>query len=238
MNDNKLKTIKNICSTFEKLNIDAIGIKLLNINSEKIKQLNIKKSTKKLRHCQFIDYVRKNKNVIYSTVDEQACIGGASALGFLRLPENIQSGMFYYNNLKQFENINAAKKTIDSISFLDANSFNCIIYFYLNENNINKLDVEMIDPDVLLLFLNPKKTMLLTQCYVYKYGGFINSKFSGRQSFCSDAVARVIKNQSPNITVGCGGSRKYTDIKDDELLLSIPWNDIEVLNEGLIHLLK
>ena len=79
--------------------------------------------------------------------------------------------------------------------------------------------------------------MIVSQCYLYNSGGCIESKFSGRQSFCSDAVARVIKNQIPNITVGCGGSRKYTKIKDEELLLSIPWKDIDMLYEGFSNLL-
>ena len=234
MENNKLEMIYSI---FEKRGIDAVGIKLFNTNSKKELSINIEKSNTKLRHCQYVDLVRTKKNMIYTTIHEQSCTGGSAALGFLELPENIKSGSFYYNHLKQFQNINAAKKTIESISFLDPNSIDGILYFYFNRENISILRENMINPDVLLLFLNPKQTMIVSQCYLYSNGGSIESKFSGRQSFCSDAVARVIKNQSPNITVGCGGSRKYTSIKDEELLLSIPWKDIDRLNEGFSNLL-
>ena len=234
MKNNKLEMIYSI---FFKNRIDAVGIKLLNTNYKKDLSINIEKSNTKLRHCQYVDLVRTQKNMIYTTINEQSCIGGSSALGFLELPENIKSGTFYYNNLKQFKNIDAARKTIESITFLDSNSINKVIYFYFNRENVSILKENMIYPDVLLLFLNPKQTMIVSQCYLYNSGGCIESKFSGRQSFCSDAVARVIKNQIPNITVGCGGSRKYTKIKDEELLLSIPWKDIDRLYEGFSNLL-
>ena len=234
MKNNKFEMIYSI---FEKNRIDAVGIKLLNTNYKKDLSINIEKSNTKLRHCQYVDLVRTQKNMIYTTINEQSCIGGSSALGFLELPENIKSGTFYYNNLKQFKNIDAARKTIESITFLDSNSINKVIYFYFNRENVSILKENMIYPDVLLLFLNPKQTMIVSQCYLYNSGGCIESKFSGRQSFCSDAVARVIKNQIPNITVGCGGSRKYTKIKDEELLLSIPWKDIDRLYEGFSNLL-
>lgn len=234
MENNKLEMIYSI---FEKKGIDAVGIKLLNTNYKKDLSINIEKSNTKLRHCQYVDLVRTKKNMIYTTINEQSCIGGSAALGFLELPENIKSGTFYYNNLKQFKNIDAARKTIESITFLDSNSINGVIYFYFNRENVSILKENMIYPDVLFLFLNPKQTMIVSQCYLYNSGGYIESKFSGRQSFCSDAVARVIKNQSPNITVGCGGSRKYTRIKDEELLLSIPYKDIDMLYEGFSNLL-
>jgi uncharacterized protein (DUF169 family) len=99
------------------------------------------------------------------------------------------------------------------------------------------LESANFEPDVIIFICKPKQAMLLTQGYVYKDGGRIRAEFSGKQSVCSDAVAQVMKSGQPNVTIGCGGSRTYAKIMDEEMLYSFPVKDIEKTAYGLDILL-
>ncbi len=227
--------VNNIINVLNKIGItekDIVCIKVIDENNIEKANINdniIKKIDNKIRHCQMIDLVRNTKGIFYSTELEQLCKGGASALGFLETPEKIKNGSFYYNELKHFKDIEAAKKTIDSIYFIKNKNTKIILYYPIYYT-------ETIEPDVILFFVNPKKSMILTQSYLYTHGGSLASEFSGKQSFCSDSVSKVIIENKPNISIGCSGSRKNTSIKDEELIFSIPYNQFNELYDGLTNI--
>lgn len=230
--ENRNEEITKIVNLLDRINVDSICLKLVNeLNKNFILTYGkIEKLNHPLRHCQIVDNVRKNKNRIYTSVEDQLCKGGASALGFCELPDNIKNGTFYYKDLDHFQNLKIAKKTIDSISFLKPNSTKYVIYSTLENLNYN--------PDIVLFFVTPKQAMILTQAYLYDIGGSLKCEFSGNQSFCSDVVSRVLLLDTPNITIGCSGSRKYTNIKDEELIFSIPWSKLSSIYLGLKNIIK
>ena len=64
--------------------------------------------------------------------------------------------------------------------------------------------------------------MLLTQAFMYKTGGRLEASFAGKQSLCSDGVVKAYKEGKIGVTVGCSGSRNYTKIADEEMIMGIP----------------
>ena len=58
--------------------------------------------------------------------------------------------------------------------------------------------------------------MKLAQSIVYKTGEKIKPSFAGIQSLCGDAFANPYLADGINFTLGCDGSRKAADIKDNE----------------------
>jgi uncharacterized protein (DUF169 family) len=59
--------------------------------------------------------------------------------------------------------------------------------------------------------------------------------FVGKQSLCSDAVVQVYKEGKIGVTVGCSGSRSYTKIAEEEMVMGIP---IELLPDVVAGLMK
>ena len=202
-----------------------VAVKLIPVGQENEIVGQYQKLDRQLRHCQITDHVRRTGEMFYTTLEEQQCKGGAAALGLTKLSDKVRSGQFYCDSLHHFETVEAAKKTVDQITFLEPHSNSIVLYA--------PLEKATFDPDVVIFICSPKQAMLLTQGYEYVNGGRIEAAFSGKQSVCSDAVAHVILNDRPNLTIGCSGSRAYTKIADGELLYSLPAKDLEKTVIGL-----
>ena len=82
------------------------------------------------------------------------------------------------------------------------------------------------------MICNPRQVMLLTQAYMYKEGGRLEVSFAGKQSLCSDGVVQA-KEGKMAVTVGCSGSRLYTDIADEEMTIGIPIDLLPDIAAGL-----
>jgi len=62
----------------------------------------------------------------------------------------------------------------------------------------------------------------LAQASLFRMGGRLQGAFSGIQSVCSDSVAQVYLTGKPNFSLGCDGSRKFSGIADDEMVMGFP----------------
>lgn len=195
-----------------KLKTSPVGIKLIPVGDE-IPE-GIEKVGENMRHCEMIDTVRRTGDQIYSLADDQMCKGGAASMGLGEMPAKVGSGEFYYKGLNHFSNINAARRTVENAPMLAPNTIQAIVY-----GDMTKATFE---PDVVIVICNPKQVMLLTQAIMYKSGGRIEVGFAGKQSICSDGVVQAYKDGIVGITVGCSGSRAYTNISDDEMTIGIP----------------
>ena len=73
----------------------------------------------------------------------------------------------------------------------------------------------------------------LAQAIIYKSGGRISSEFSGIQSLCADACTQPYLTGKPNISLGCDGSRKFSGIADELMVMGIPGECLEEIVEAL-----
>lgn len=175
----------------------------------------IPKLDEKMRHCEMV-LKASGGDVFYATAEEQMCKGGSSAIGLEEPPEKVKTGEFYYE-LGRFSSIASAKKTMDSIPKIDQIMY-ALVYA--------PLEKATFDPDVIVIFANPAKAMILAQALVYTMGGRMEADFAGIQSICADAVAGPFTRRRPNITLGCSGSRQYADVKDDEVIVGLTGENI------------
>ncbi|MDR2944894.1 MAG: DUF169 domain-containing protein [Methanosarcinales archaeon] len=225
MNSEQLNVYGAELKSLLQLEGSPVAVKLIPAGSSDETAGKYPKLDRQMRHCQITDHVRRTGELFYATLEEQQCKGGAAALGLTQLSEKVKSGEFYCDSLRHFETVEAAKKTVDMIPFLSPKSNSAVIYAPLEKASF--------DPDIVIFICNPMQAMLLTQGWEYRDGGRVEAAFSGKQSVCSDAVARVIQTGKPNVTVGCSGSRAYTKIMPHELLYSVPAKDIEKTVIGL-----
>lgn len=209
----------------EKLSLSTYPVAVKLVRDEKEIPTDMEKPEGMMRHCQFVDTVRRTGRSFCTTFDDHQCKGGAAALGLGALSEKVKSGRFYFEDLGHFETLEAAKKTIDSIPFLPGDSTKAVLYAPLEKASFV--------PDVVMFVCLPKQAMVLTQSALYAEGGRLDAAFSGKQSVCSDGVANVMTTGTPNVTIGCSGSRSYAEINDEEMIFSLPAGQLENLMNGL-----
>jgi uncharacterized protein (DUF169 family) len=73
----------------------------------------------------------------------------------------------------------------------------------------------------------------LAQSSMFRIGGRIHAEFSGIQSVCSDAVAQTYLSGKPNFSLGCDGSRKFSGIADDEMVMGFPAEMLSEITEAV-----
>ena len=171
-------------------------------------------------HCGMIDDARKKRTVRYALLDDQKCDIGAAALGLSQKCNEIEKGDFYYY-LNSFGSIEGARKTMKEMPMLPSKSSKAIIYA--------PLEKAPIDPDVVVIVADPRTIMQISQALLYTSGGKIRPGFTGLQSFCSESVVYPMQEKQANISLGCTGSRMFTDFKDDEMIIGIPPEMLEDL---------
>jgi len=186
---------------------------------------DIKKIENGARHCEMVQKASQGE-IFYATGDEQACKGGAAALGLVEAPEKVKTGEMY-QSLGRFSSLGSAKRTMDDIPKID-NMMHGIIYA--------PLEKATFDPDVIVVICNPAQAMKLAQALVYTLGGRVEADFAGIQSICADAVAGPFTRKRPNITLGCSGSRKFAGIQSDEVIVGMNGENIGCVVNALISM--
>ncbi|MFZ0442968.1 MAG: DUF169 domain-containing protein [Methanobacterium sp.] len=196
-----------------RLEKSPVAIKLV-LKEEDIPE-GIPKIEENMRHCEMVQRAAQGET-FYATAEQQACKGGAGAIGLMEPPEKVKSGEMYYS-LGRFSSLGSAKRTIDAIPKIEP-IMKAIAYA--------PLETTSYDPDVVVIICNPKQAMQLAQAMVYTLGGRFEADFAGIQSICADAVAGPYTTKRPNITLGCSGSRKFANIKPDEVIVGINGENI------------
>ncbi|MDV0442351.1 DUF169 domain-containing protein [Methanorbis furvi] len=170
-----------------------------------------------VRHCRMISLAREGQ-VFYATDAKHQCGGGAWALGFRAKSESLRTGEHYYK-LGKYESISSSRRTMDSVPNLPQETY-ATIYAPLEKAEFA--------PSVVLIFAKPKAMLKLAQTVLFRLGGRIYPQFSGIQSVCSDATAYPLLSGKPNFSLGCDGSRKFSGIADEEMVVGLP---VEILTE-------
>ncbi|HWQ49554.1 MAG TPA: DUF169 domain-containing protein [Methanosarcina sp.] len=193
------------------LKTSPVAVKLISKGGEI--PSGIKKVDEVMTHCQFIDRVRTTGEEFYTLAEDQMCKIGSGTLGLNEIPPEVPSGESYYKEFKLFGTQGAARRTAEVMPILPPNTTDAIIY--------SPLEKTSLVPDVAVIICNPKKVMLLTQAYMYKTGGRLEVSFVGTQSLCSEGVVQTYKEGKAGIGLGCLGSRTFTKMEDEEMVMGI-----------------
>ena len=151
------------------------------------------------------------------------CLGGAGAIGLRDMPPKLANGEKYFS-LGRFQDLETAKKLTSQLSIVEDEHWG-IVYAPLDEADF--------EADVIEIITEPVGGMKLAQSIVYKTGEKITPSFAGIQSLCGDAFANPYITDGINFTLGCDGSRKAADIKDNEMTVGISAAKIDEVISGL-----
>jgi uncharacterized protein (DUF169 family) len=166
-----------------------------------------------IRHCQAIMRARKGE-MLTVPADKQACPVGGSALGIVPLPDKVKAGEFHHN-MGMYETADAAAKTISVRPQLEPMS---------NEATaLAPLSKATLEPDVVVVVGMPEQVFwLVPAASTYSHGGRVTVEMASVQATCADSTVVPMKTGNMNLSLGCFGCRKTSDIKPEEMLVGIP----------------
>ena len=203
-----------------KLITKPVAMKLIKSEDEIPEGFNL--IDEKVRHCEMVRKASLGEK-FYSTAEEQMCLGGAGAIGLMEMPEKLANGEKYYS-LGRFKDLETAKSLTSKLSIVEDKHWG-MLYAPLDEADFKA--------DVIQIITEPIGGMKLAQSIVYASGEKINPNFAGIQSLCGDAFANPYIEKGVNFTLGCDGSRKAADVKDNEMAIGISADKIDEVISGL-----
>jgi uncharacterized protein (DUF169 family) len=208
----------NVCAEESKKLVEALGLKYEPVAITLIKKGGASPQgysvpDTPIRHCQAIMRARKGESLVVHA-DKQACPVGASSLGLSPAPEKVRSGEFHYN-MGMYATQEAAKATIDKRPTLEAGS--------VEATAVAPLSKAKLKPDVVVITGTPEQVFwLLPAASTFSVGGRVTVEMASVQASCADSTVIPYLTGNVNISLGCFGCRKTTDIAPEEMLVGIP----------------
>lgn len=174
------------------------------------------KPEKQMSHCQAVMRARKGERITLKAEDS-SCRVGASALGMSETPDGVADGTFHYN-LGAYASPEAAAEMISQ-------------RLIPKEKIIGEILVPLKDadfePDVVAIVDIPERIYWVVPLSTVDKGGRVEFSTSAFQCACEDITVIPMITQRLNISLGCYGSRRRTDMGPEEMALGIPYGMIE-----------
>jgi uncharacterized protein (DUF169 family) len=120
----------------------------------------------------------------------------------------------------------AALKILQSFRTLEQGRCAAVVY--------SPLERTKIEPDVILIYLNPAQLMRCIHGSTRSTGLPVTSSFSGRAASCTEGVLGAYLDKSPKVVVPGNGDRVWATAQDHEMAYAIPSSHLKDLVEGLI----
>ncbi len=207
-----------VCAEESKKLVDALGLKyepvaitLIRKGGSVPESYTVPETP--IRHCQAIMRARKGESLVVHA-DKQACPVGSSSLGLTPITEKVASGEFHYN-MGMYERQEAAKETMEVRPSLEAGS--------VEATAVAPLSKAMLKPDVVVITGTPEQVFwLLPAASTFSMGGRVTVEMASVQAACADSTVIPYLTGHVNISLGCFGCRKTTDIAPEEMLVGIP----------------
>jgi uncharacterized protein (DUF169 family) len=178
---------------------------------------NIAREEKSSRFCVKLEKAM-NGEIFYSTSEDELCMGGGRYSGLKdekEFPEKMRSGAFLIPR-GVYESIPAVQRSWKNNLCVPSDIFKAIIFAPLR-------NAEFI-PDVVLVLGNAKQGMELLHANAYDSGSHGLGADSG--PICSSMAATPYITGKVTYGFADVGSRRYMDLEPEEVMVSIPFNEL------------
>lgn len=185
---------------------------------------NIKKEENKTTFCKKLQKALDGE-IFYSTSKEQLCMGGSIFTGMQNqneFPQEMLSIEFLVK-MGAYDSIPAAQRSWNKNKNIKAGIFNATLFGPLDKVNFK--------PDVVFLVCNANQGMEILHANSYDSGE--NAIGSDSRTICSSMAA--IPYTTGKLTYGFGeaGARGNMNINPQEIMISIPENDLHRIIKNL-----
>ena len=167
---------------------------------------------RQLSHCQAV-FAAKNGSCYRMPLEMQGCNVGASCLGMMKSPEKVSTGEFHAG-VGIHDSPAAAAKMISERIDVD---------FETDGEVVCPLKDADFEPDVVAVVDIPERIYWFEGLLTHRDGGRVQYSTAPFQCACEDITAVPIVTGRPNISIGCFGCRKKTDMRPDEMAIGVPY---------------
>ena len=177
----------------------------------------------KMAHCQAQAVARKYGWTIAMTKDDLGCAISGHTYGWeVAEPDGVVKFLTRMNYAGGGE---AAKTIYQAFRCLKPGECEAVVY--------SPLERTKIEPDVILIYLNPAQLMRCLHGSTYESGMPITCSFSGRAASCTEGVIGAFLDQSPKVVVPGNGDRVWATAQDHEMVYALPASHLKQLVDGL-----
>jgi len=205
VNQKAAKSFKDILE----LRYEPVAVKLVKENENFPAGFEI--PDKQLSYCQSVMQARHGGRFMMPP-EAHVCNVGASVLGMMPVPEKVASGEFHFMQ-KVHDTIDATKRMIDESANIPFKTKGTVVCPLKDAN---------FEPDVVIFVDIPERIYWFSALYSSSKGGRVQYSTAPFQAACVDATAAPVSSGAPNISIGCMGCRKRTDLKQDEMVIGVP----------------
>ncbi len=177
---------------------------------------------KRLAICQAFNMARRIGWTIAVGIEDQSCPIGSVILGF-------KEAVPYYTEGNLAEKMYTCTKEAGKKSEEKLERFPLGKYDYFLVAPLQRAD---FTPDFIYIYCDAAQLMRLVQASLYKEGGALTSKFSGRGE-CSETIVTTVKTGKCQVVLPGNGERVFGHTQDHEMAFTIPLNKAVEVIEGL-----
>jgi len=140
-------------------------------------------------------------------------------------PADNRGAINFLTNFNYARDEKAAKEVLAGFRTLHMGENLAVVY--------SPLERTKIEPDVILVYVNPAQMMRLIHGVTYHTGKPMQSSFSGRAASCTDGVIAAYLDNEPKVVVPGNGDRIWATCQDHEVVMAIPAGRLAEVVEGL-----
>jgi uncharacterized protein (DUF169 family) len=190
--------------------MDKIGICIPEERPERIEKLA---EGERLTHCAMVAKARRGE-VFYAEPANFKCGLSRFNLGLQRRVDSFKSSLVkYLISHSHAKDEQTAKIYLESNPPLKEGE-KYLIYFPMTKSPFV--------PDVLICIGTPVEIMEIVHRLTKETGEATQAWMSGVSAVCAEVTAIPLITGRPNLSLGCCGTRRFGELKENELLLGIP----------------
>ena len=185
---------------------------------------------KQMSHCQAV-FGAKNGMCLKMPLSMQMCNVGAASLGMMETPEKVKTGEFH-SGMGIHDSPEAAANMVGAAARIP---------YATDGEVVCPLKDADFEPDVVAVVDIPERIYWFEGLLTHKDGGRVTYTTAPFQCACEDITVQPIVSGKPNISIGCFGCRKKTDMKPDEMAIGVPYalipqmvSELEKYKDGVL----
>jgi uncharacterized protein (DUF169 family) len=185
---------------------------------------NVKREESKSRFCTKLTKAMDGET-FYATLEEEECMGGARYSGLKDMrefPANVQSGAFMVPR-GLYKDIPAVQRSRENETYINPGIFNAVVFAPLNKAEF--------EPDVIFMVCNAKQGMEILHANAYDSGK--HGIGADAVPVCSSMAATPYMTGKVTYSLGDVAARKNMDIKQEDIMVSIPGSDLSRIVSNL-----
>ena len=178
----------------------------------------------KMAPCQGASMARRYGWTLAFTKEDAACAIAAHTYGWERIAEK-EGAVQFLTRMKYAADEKAAEGVLADMPLLKPDRMPVVVY--------SPLERTKVEPDVILIYVNPAQMMRLIHGATHHTGRALESRFSGRAASCTEGVIGAHIDQEYKVVVPGNGDRVWAGCQDHEMIMALPAKKLPLLVEGL-----